>query len=566
MTCIGIDLGTTNSLVAIYEDSGPRIIPNALGEKLTPSVVGLADDRKTLLVGRAAKMRLVRHPDLTAARFKRLMGTDRQIMLGKKAYTATDLSAMVLRSLKNDAEAALSRNVDSAVITVPAYFNGIQRQATKDAAEIAGLRVERLINEPTAAALAAGVLDRDGESRFVVLDLGGGTFDVSILEMFDGVMEVRASSGDARLGGEDFTDAIARELASSVGLDWAKLGKGDCESILAVAEEIKRKLAGADAASAKVMAAGKEYSFALDSARAAAITGDLMARLRRPIDTCLNDCNVSVEDIDRVILVGGATRMAEVRSVAAKVFRRLPERSVDPDEAIALGAAVQAGLIARHEALDDVVMTDVAPFSLGIDSSSEINNRQVHNRFAPIIERNTILPASRSQYFNTTVDNQIEILVRIYQGESPFSSENIKLAELFVPVPRAPKGREQIEVRFSYDVSGLLAVTVTVLSTGEVIKDVVDNLASAMTPKEKARRLQALEAIAVHPRDMAENQALIETLKHFYEMLLGEDRMFLQQLLNEFELVMASQDPRAIAATRDRIGKIVTQIEAGYVR
>ncbi|MBQ2262140.1 MAG: molecular chaperone HscC [Loktanella sp.] len=566
MSYIGIDLGTTNSLVAVFNDAGPRIIPNALGERLTPSVVGLADDRKSLLVGRAARMRLVRHPDLTVARFKRLMGTDRKLWLGRTEYTATELSAMVLRSLKQDAEAYLGHAVDTAVITVPAYFNGIQRQATKDAAEIAGLRVDRLINDPTAAALAAGVRDRDDESRFVVLDLGGGTFDVSILEMFDGVMEVRASSGDARLGGEDFTEAIARDLAQTAGLKWDGLNDHNRAMILAVADEIKHKLASADQASVTAMVAGQQLDFVLDQPRVAAMTAHLMTRLRRPIDTCLNDSNTAIEDIDRVILVGGATRMPEIRSLAAKLFRRLPDRSVDPDEAIALGAAVQAGLIARHEALDDVVMTDVAPFSLGIDTSTEIKGRQIPNRFSPIIERNTILPASRSQYFNTVSDQQTEIRIVICQGESPFSSENIKLAEIKVPVPRGPKGKEMIEVRFSYDVSGLLAVAVTILSTKEVIQDVVENLASAMTPAEKARRLKALDAIALHPRDQAENQALIETLRHQFEMHLGDDRQYIQTLLSEFELVLASQDPKAIAATRDRIAKIMDQIAASYAR
>ena len=566
LQCIGIDLGTTNSLVAVFDDTGPRLIPNALGEVLTPSVVGLADDRKTLLVGRAARMRLVRHPDLTAARFKRLMGTDRQVTLGGKAYGAVDLSAMVLQSLRRDAEAALGHPVTEAVISVPAYFNGVQRQATKDAAEIAGLRVLRLINEPTAAALAAGVLDRTAESTFAVLDLGGGTFDVSILQMFDGVMEVRASSGDAQLGGEDFTARIAEDAARTAGLDWARLPPGDRAALLTLAEELKRRVDAPDAAPLRVALSGGEIEAGLDAQRFAEITADLTARLRRPIDICLNDSRLKVDDIDRVLLVGGATRMAEVRSLAARVFRKLPERSIDPDHAIALGAAVQAGLVARHQGLDDVVMTDVAPFSLGVESASEIDGRAITGRFSPIIERNTILPASRAQVFRTASDNQVEIEIPIYQGESAVAADNVRLGALHLTVPRGPKGREAIEVRFTYDVSGLLAVDVRVLSTGKQVSQVIDNLAAALSPADKAKRLAALEALKVHPRDEAENLALIETLKHLYTMLLGEDRVFVQGLLDRFEAELAQQNPHAIAVARSDIAEIARQIEQAYGR
>ncbi|WP_028092126.1 Hsp70 family protein [Pseudodonghicola xiamenensis] len=566
MTCVGIDLGTTNSLIAVYEENGPRLLPNALGEFLTPSVVGLADDGKSLLVGRAAKMRLVRHPKLTAARFKRLMGTDRRIRLGRQSYTAVELSAMVLRTLKADAEAALGAPVSEAVISVPAYFNGVQRQATKDAAEIAGLTVRRLINEPTAAALAAGVLDMGAESTFAVLDLGGGTFDVSILEMFEGVMEVRASSGDAQLGGEDFTNRIATDLARTAGEEWDRLEPGEREAFLSIAEELKRRVRPDVPARAQISIGQRPLTVELTTERQDEIVKDLVARLRRPIDVCLYDSSITVDDIDRVILVGGATRMPVVQSLAARVFRKLPERTVDPDHAIALGAAVQAGLVARHSALDDVVMTDVAPFSLGIASGTKINGKYFGDRFAPIIERNTILPASRSQVFATAGDNQVEIQVQVYQGESVVASENVLLGDFFVPVPRGPRGKEAIEVRFTYDVSGLLEVDVRVLSNGKRVVDVIDNLASAMTEKEKMRRLKELEGLKISPFEAAENVALIETLKHLHEMLLADDRRSLQDLLNQFEAVLAEQDPKAIAAERARLLEIVKRIEENYVR
>ncbi|WP_010140726.1 Hsp70 family protein [Oceanicola sp. S124] len=487
MPQIGIDLGTTNSLIAVHEEGGPRLLPNALGEVMTPSVVGLADDGETLLVGRAARMRLVRHPGLTAARFKRFMGTGRRLRLGRRSYGATELSAMVLRQLKADAEAALGEPVTEAVISVPAYFNGVQRQATKDAAELAELKVLRLINEPTAAALAVGVQERESESTFAVLDLGGGTFDVSILEMFEGVIEVRASSGDANLGGEDFSERIAADLAGGAGLDWPRRDPAEQEALLAVAEELKRALRPGQPARARLALGGRELEVSMTAERLEEIASGLLARLRRPIDICLNDSGTEVEDVDRVILVGGATRMPMMQHLASRIFRQLPDRSTDPDHAIALGAAVQAGLAARDAALDDLVMTDVAPFSMGIASASMMNGRYFTNRFSPILERNTILPASRSQVFSTIQDNQRLIEVKIYQGESAIASENILLGELEVDVPPAPAGMQSIEVRFTYDVSGLLAVDVTILATGRRIGNVIDNLASAMSRPRRPR-------------------------------------------------------------------------------
>ncbi|MFD1794914.1 Hsp70 family protein [Paracoccus aurantiacus] len=565
MTCVGIDLGTTNSLVAVFDENGPRLLPNALGEMLTPSVVGVADDGRTMLIGKAARMRMARHPDLTAARFKRLMGTTKKVSLGGREYTPVELSAMVLKSLKTDAEAALGEPVSEAVISVPAYFNGLQRQATKDAAEIAGLKVRRLINEPTAAALAAGVLDREAESTFVVLDLGGGTFDVSILEMFDGVMEVRASSGDAWLGGEDFTARIAQHLAQKADMSWSALSAPDREKMVVLADDIKRRLSTAEESHVQTSIAGREVTLSLTPDEFNDATADLLARLRRPIEASLYDSGIDIDDIDRVILVGGATRMAAVRAMAARIFRQLPDRAGDPDHAIALGAAVQAGLVARHEGLKDVVMTDVSPFSLGIEVANEINGKFLENRFQPLIERNTILPASRSDSFATVQNNQTRIKVKILQGESAIASENIMLGEIAVNVPRGERGKESIDVRFTYDVSGLLAVDVKVHSTGQNYSDVIDNLAAAMSEAEKAKRLKMMEALKIDPRDQAENVALMETLKHLHEMLLGEDREYLQQLIHTFQAALTTQDPRLIAAERDKLHDIARQIEENYV-
>ncbi|WP_317055743.1 Hsp70 family protein [Roseovarius rhodophyticola] len=566
MVSVGIDLGTTNSLVAVYEAEGPRIIKNAIGEMLTPSVVGLADDMKTVLIGRAAQQRLVRHPEQTKALFKRMMGTNTEVKLGRKRYTAVDLSAMVLSNLKADAEADLGHTVTDAVISVPAYFNAVQRQATKDAAEIAGLNVRRLINEPTAAALANGILDRDGESTFVVLDLGGGTFDVSILEMFDGVMEVRASSGDAFLGGEDFTEALARHFCEEKGLLWKNLRANEKEMLLSTAEQLKRALERSEEATAQIELSGQTNSFTVTGDLFDQVTAHLLTRLNRPIEKSLYDADISPGDVDRVILVGGATRMSCIRSLAAKVFKKLPERTIDPDHAIALGAAVQAGLADKHEDLNDIVMTDVAPFSMGIESNHWEGKTVVAGAFAPIIERNTILPASRRQFFSTAMDQQTKIEVRVFQGESAIAQDNVPLGMLMVPVPPGPKGKEAIEVRFTYDVSGLLAVDVKVLSIGKTVSTVIDNLAEAMSDSEKAKRLKAMEALKVNARDDAANIALIEGIKHLHEMLLGEDRQALMSILARFETALETQDPSVIERERKEISDLIVQIEARFVQ
>ena len=566
MVCVGIDLGTTNSLVAVYEEAGPRLLPNSLGDFLTPSVVGLSDDKSTYLTGKAAQKRLIRHPDLTKALFKRQMGSGTILKLARRSFSAVELSAMILSSLKADAEAALNTKVTEAVISVPAYFNAIQRQATKDAAEIAGLQVRRLINEPTAAALANGVLDRDEESVFLVLDLGGGTFDVSILERFDGVMEVRASAGDSFLGGEDFTSVIARYLADKINLDWAKIEATEKELLLSVSERMKCALSETDAATADIQIRGESHTLSLSMQKFEEISATLLGRLRRPIEKCLYDSNIETGQIDRVILVGGATRMPVIRHMAARIFKKLPERTIDPDHAIALGAAVQAGLIEKHQGLSDIVMTDVAPFSMGIETTDNRSQNVIHGAFAPIIERNTILPASRREYFSTLENGQKQIEVNIYQGEAAFARDNVFLGNLMVPVPAKPAGQESIEVRFTYDVSGLLAVDVTVSSTQQKFSQIVDHLAEAMSTSEKKARLSEMEKMKVNPRDADANVALIESIKHLHELLLGADREFVMGLLGRFEAALDSQDPRRIEEERTEINTILAQIEAGYVR
>ena len=432
---IGIDLGTTNSAAGIWRDGEAVLIPNSLGDLLTPSAVSLADDG-SVLVGAAARDRQPTHPERTATAFKRLMGTQKQIRLGRKDFSAEDLSALVLRSLKADAEAWLDAPVEAAIITVPAYFNDRQRKATRRAGELAGLRVERLINEPTAAALAHGLHERGDKQPFLVFDLGGGTFDVSIVEIFSGIIEVRSSAGDNRLGGEDFNDVLvelARPRLPGLG---AQASDSRLQEVMrAAAERTRRALTDATEAEMAFVWDGEAHRLAVTAAEFEAAAEPLLARLRDPVLRSLRDSNIRSEDLSEIVLVGGATRMPAVRRAVTRMFGRFPAGTVHPDHAVALGAAVQAGLKMRDSALDEIRLTDVCPFTLGVDVAWRDRSGTLHTGvFAPILERNTAIPASRVHAFATMSDNQRLVEFGIYQGEARHVSGNVKLGSMRVPV------------------------------------------------------------------------------------------------------------------------------------
>lgn len=567
LLAVGIDLGTTHSLLSVFrKDGSVDLVPGPDGEVLTPSAVSLSDTSQ-LLIGAPAHARRLSHPLQTHVAFKRHMGTGKSFALGKQSYSASELSALVLRKLKADFEAACpGAGIGDLVVSVPAYFSSAQREATMLAADLAGLPVPRLVNEPTAAALAYGLAEREGEHVFIVLDLGGGTFDVSIIEMFEGVIEVRSSSGDARLGGEDFTHVLALHLARQAGIDWEIAAPDTQARLTAAAEALKRHLSRMEQAEVDVMIDGKEQSFRVGRAEFEELAAPLLLRLRRPIERSLYDAKLAIDRIERVILVGGATRMPMIRGLAARMLRKLPESGLNPDEVVARGAAVQAALLQRNAALDDLVMTDVAPFSLGIRSRISTPQGQIEDGFQPIIERNTTLPASRVQTFWTVADNQTNLEVRVYQGESPLASENALIGQTMVRVPPGPAGSEGMSVRFSYDAGGLLHVGITVISTQDQTELVIEGRASSMGRAEKAQRLKALAAYMQHPREDAANIGIVERLKALYAMLLGADRAHVAEMLARFESVLAGQDPREIAHARKDIEAEVARIENGYVR
>lgn len=562
---IGIDLGTTNSLVACWRDGKAHVIPNALGKVLTPSCVGLDDDG-TVLVGAAARARLQTHPHLTTALFKRYMGSERVTRLGKRDFRPEELSSLVLRALKEDAEAYLGQAVEEAIITVPAYFSDAQRKATKVAGQLAGLKVERLLNEPTAAALAYGIQDLGRESRFLVFDLGGGTFDVSILELFEGVMEVRASTGDNFLGGEDFVTALADAFLSRSGLFKAMNGQEldgqQRQRLRDEAERAKRALTDAPTARMTFPFNGAEFTWELNEDLLASLCEPLLQRIRNPVDRALRDATIKASELDAVVLAGGTTRMPLVRKLVSRMFGRFPAIHLDPDQAIALGAAVQAGLRMRDAALDEVVMTDVAPYSLGIGIARQVGpNDYQPGHFMPIIERNSPVPISRVESVTTIGDNQRELKVDIYQGEARLVADNVYLGTVRFPIPPKRAGEISADVRFTYDISGVLETEITVQPSQEKHKLVISGNVGVMTPEQVEQRLAELAELKIHPRDQAENRTLVAEADRLYQMLLGDARTYLAQHIAAFQRVLEQQDPGAARRARETLKDVMRRLD-----
>jgi molecular chaperone HscC len=559
---LGIDLGTTNSLISCLEDGRPRALPNALGQFLTPSVVSV-DDAGVVLVGQVARERAVTHPGRTAASFKRLMGTREMVKLGDRSFSPEDLSALVLRALKADAEAALGGVVEEVVISVPAYFNDQQRKATRLAGELAGLNVRRLVNEPTAAALFHGIHDRENDARFLVFDLGGGTFDVSILDRFSGIMEVRATGGDSFLGGDDFTATLQELIARKAGLS-AKDQKPHLAGLRFVAEAAKRRLTSEPSvdvalppgvAAREVRVTQEEFEQACQP---------LLDRLRAPVERALRDARMRAADLAEIVLVGGATRMPAVRRLAAQMFGRIPARHPDPDQTVALGAAVCAGLVARDAAFEEVVMTDVCPHSLGTRVSEDDGRGfVVSDVFLPVIERNTVVPASRERTVCTVHDNQASLRVDVFQGESRLCSQNVHLGGVELAIPPRKAGEVTATIRYTYDVNGILDVDIEVEKAGLSRNLVIKQLAGDVSDEEVARRRQELAGLKVHPREQEENRVQVERANRLYQQLLGDEREQVGRWLNQFLGTLERQDPRAILAARTAFAQALDSMERG---
>jgi molecular chaperone HscC len=565
---VGIDLGTTNSLIGCWRDGKARLFQNSLREYLTPSIVGLDDDGQ-VLVGQPAAERMLTHPHLTAAAFKRYMGTDRTVVLGDRNYRAEELSSLVLRSLKRDAEEFTGAKITEAVISVPAYFNDAQRKATKIAGELAGLKVERLINEPTAAALAYGLHNAKPDSQFLVFDLGGGTFDVTILELFEGVMEVRASAGDNFLGGEDFVDILIDRFLKYAASSGHKL-RNDVEThprlrqaLRREAERAKRILSKKDEASMTFVWKEQRIEMRFTETDLKTWSEPLLSRIRQPVERALRDARIMPSALTEILLVGGATRMPMIRNLVTRLFGRFPSTEIHPDEAVALGAAVQGGLKARDAALKEVVLTDVCPYSLGVEVAQETPTLRTIQTgfFAPIIERNTVVPVSRVERFTTVHDRQTEVEMGIFQGEARLIKDNIFLGRIKVKVPRKKRGEEHIDVRFTYDINGLLEVEATVVSTGLKSRIVIEETPGVLSPEEIEKRLSSLSALKIHPSDQTQNRTLSARAARLFEECLGRQRELVGLEMLKFDEALASQDSHDIDRARRHLLSFLDSIE-----
>ncbi|MBB4129924.1 molecular chaperone HscC [Xanthomonas sp. 3075] len=559
---VGIDLGTTHSLIGVHDAEGGRLFPNPHGSLLTPSVVSIDDDGN-LLVGQPARERLVTHPRHSVATFKRWMGSPRETRLCERSFRPEELSALILRSLIADAEAALGHKIEEAVISVPAYFSDAQRKATRVAGELAGIRVERLINEPTAAALAYGLQQRDGEGRVLVLDLGGGTFDVSLLEMFDGVVEVHASAGDNFLGGEDFLEVLVDGFCAEHQLTLATLAAGDSAQLRRRLEQLKRELSTQAQGTIQLSIAGTSYRWEIDEPRFAQLAEPLLQRMRVPIERALRDAKLKPSDLDDIVLVGGAVRMPMISRLATRMLGRLPLRHVNPDYAIALGAVVAAGLKSRDETLREVVLTDVCPYTLGTQVARHGADGQLRGGyFHPIIPRNSVVPVSREDRFHPMHEEQSQLMIDVYQGENPMVDKNIKLGELRVALdPKRPRHEQSVLTRFTYDVDGLLQVEVIEDATGKRHELILEQNPGLLDRNEITQRLLALAELKVHPRDQQQNLALLARTERVYEEYI-DSRPIVQHWLAQFREALDSQDLQRIERHRHELGQALDDLEA----
>lgn len=556
---IGLDLGTTNSLCAIFVDGKPKLIPNSHGRFLTPSMVGVLQSGE-IVVGETAKELQITHPKRVASRFKRSMGTNHSFALADRSFTPQELSSLILKSLVADAESHLNRPVKEAVITVPAYFNDAQRKATHLAGELAGLRVRRIINEPTAAALVYGFHQRDVEKHLCVIDLGGGTFDVTIMEIFEGTMEILSTAGESMLGGEDFTDRIVAEILLGQGkqLESEELVNAAVVSRLrAECESAKRQLVDQRQSEIRMPNDSGEIPpnasvLKIDDETFRKWCQPLMSRIALPIERALRDADCSPDSMDDVVLVGGATRMPVLVDFVRDFFGRPIDAKYNPDEVVALGASIQAALIEQDQGVDDLVMTDVCPFTLGIAVVKDIGGRIHDGYFTPVLHRNTTIPVSREQVFCTVSPNQREVVIRIYQGDARKVTNNVGLGELTVKdIPSGPAGTP-INVRFTYDLNGILEVE-AYTNGGQKHRIVLTNQVQGLSPQEVDAAVDRLQNLKFYPREDLRYQHLARYCERMMGEIHPQHRAQLDQVLDAFESALALGDRNVCESCREAL-------------
>lgn len=560
MAIIGIDLGTTNSLASVWKDGKCTLIPNSFNEYMTPSVVGF-DDNKNMLVGKIAKERLISHPHKTAASFKCFMGSSKKIMLDGREFTAAELSSFILRQLKEDAESFLGESVEEAVISVPAYFDDNGRSATKLAGEMAGFKVERIVNEPSAAALAYRV-NHESDDTYLVFDFGGGTLDISIVDIFDSIIEIVAVAGDNHLGGDDFNHAIAEYFCKANHLTYKNLNDEVKAVILKQAEMCKITLSTQPDTAMVLNYDNKVYSLALDNQKLLNITAPIFKRIEIPVVKAMQDAGISASEISDIILIGGSSRMLLVQKYLENLFRREVSVSISPDTAVAIGAGIAAGIKARSEEIKDMILTDICPFTLGTQVVNHADEKRT--LFSPVIERNATLPASVEKTFCTACDNQKKLVFKVAQGEKMYFDDNLYLGELEIPVTPAPAGEREADVRFTYDINGILQVDVTNKETGKTVSKVIVNN-NRLSEKELKEKMRELERIKIHPRELDENKLLIAKAERLYEENVGDLRNIISSRLEYFDLALSSQNQRKIRKAAESFSQFLDSIEKSVV-
>ena len=566
---IGIDLGTTNSLATYIDDNGEiQFIKNEYGNILIPSVVGI-DENDAIIVGELAKERRMMNAGETASNFKRRMGTDAKIKVKNRTFDAQMLSSFVLKHLKENAEKQLSEKIDRAIISVPAYFNDKQRRDTKMAAELAGLAVERLINEPTAAALSLGSNILNQNLKFIVLDLGGGTFDVTLLETFEDIMDVISISGDTMLGGEDFTTKICEIFLKNIKLAITDLSRDERTKLYTKADRAKKLISLKDV-EIELEIKGKNYKSEITQKDFREAVKPLLVKMKAAIDKALQDGNTDAREIEKVVLVGGAVKLGIIEEFTEKYFHKMRGEKIyfssenfiennklvsivaNPDTVVAYGVGIAVGMKERNKMFKERILTDVCPFTLGTEL--------VGNRFAPIIPRNTTVPTSKSEYFYTIDDYQDKVNVGIYQGESLNIDDNLFLGNFLIDVPRNIAGKEAINVRFTYDINGILEVEATVVSTGLKKSKLIVN--GDLSEEEKNEKIKMLEEIKIQSENKNKDKLLLERANRIYaEIVNTEIRNHISGYLKNYQMVVATGDRIRIQKTKESFSQFLDKID-----
>lgn len=566
---IGIDLGTTNSLATYIDDNGEiQFVKNEYGNILIPSVVGI-DENDGIIVGELAKERRMMNAGETASNFKRRMGTEAKIKVKNRTFDAQMLSSFVLKHLKESAEKQLNEKIDRAIISVPAYFNDKQRKDTKIAAELAGLTVERLINEPTAAALSLGSHILDKNLKFIVLDLGGGTFDVTLLETFEDIMEVISISGDTMLGGEDFTTKICEIFLKNIGLSISDLSRDERTKLYTKADRAKKLISLKDV-EIELEIKGKDYKAEITQTDFRVAVKPLLVKMKVAIDKALQDGNTDAREIEKVVLVGGTVKLGIVEEFVEKYFNKMRGEKTyfdntdfiegnklvsiaqNPDTVVAYGVGVTVGMKERNKAFKERILTDVCPFTLGIEV--------IGQRFAPIIPRNTTVPTSKSEYFSTVEDNQTIIRIAIYQGESLNINDNLFLGEFEINVPRNNAGNEKVNVRFTYDINGILEAEATAMSTGEKKNKLIIN--GDLSEEEKNERIKTLEEIKIQSENQNKDKLLIERANRIYaEIVNTEIRNYISEYLENYQMIARTGDRIRIQKVKKEFSAFLDKID-----